>query len=226
MTRKTIAGLAVLALGVTGGLGAQVVPHQFQIGPRAGTISYDAASGIKSGTLMGVDAAYFITRNLGIGFVLDLSRPETDGSFFPAELTFGDTTFVYEVTQPLTIINVQLQGVLAFPMGRLAPFLTGGVGTYRIFMDPQAAKGNRSFTATSFSVGGGVNLRVAASSGFRLEVRDQIFSSFDRDRLNPVDPRFRPQRFQELVSTPPAEKSTVHNIAFALAFSFVPAAAF
>jgi hypothetical protein len=226
MTRKTIVALTMLAVGATGGLSAQIVPHQFQIGPRAGTIGFDNSSGIKRGGLLGVDATYYLTRGLGIGLVLDLSRPETDGSFFPAELSFGDTTFAYEVSQPLTIVNAQLQATFAFNAGRLAPFVAAGVGSYRIFLDPQVANGPRSFSNLSYSLGGGVNLRVGESSGIRLEVRDHVYSKFDRDRLNPVNARFAPLRFPELIPQPVAAKSTIHNIALLLAFSFVPAATF
>lgn len=226
MTRKTIVALTILAVGATRGLDAQIVARQFQIGPRAGTIGYDDASGIERGGLLGVDATYFLTPNFGIGFLLDLSRPETDGSFFPAELTIQDTTFVYQVTQPLTIINGQVEGVFALNAGRLSPFVTAGIGSYRIYLDPQVAGGPRSFTNVSYSIGGGVNLRVGESSGFRVEVRDQVFSKFDRDRLNPVNPRFSPSRYPDLVSPPVAAKSTIHNIALLLAFSFVPAATF
>jgi hypothetical protein len=226
MTRRTILTLATLAVGATGGLGAQIVPHQFQIGPRAGSISYDNASGIKHAGLLGVDAAYFINRNIGIGFLLDLSRPSTDGRFFPAELSFGDTTLVFQVTQPLTIVNAQIQGMVAFPRGRLAPFVAAGVGTYRIYMDPQAAVGPKSVSAMSYSLAGGINYRVAESSGLRLEIRDQIFSNFDRDQLNPVNPRFGPRRYPDLVTPPVAAKSTISNLALLLAFSFVPAATF
>jgi hypothetical protein len=220
--------LALVATGTTvaGAAHAQIVPRQFQIGPRAGTISYDDASGIKRSGLLGVDAAYFVTRNIGIGALLELSRPETNGDFFPAELSFGDTTFVYKVSQPLTILNAQVTGVIALPMGRLAPFVNGGVGVYRMYLDPQVAGGPESFSDMSLSIGGGINIRVGQASGLRFEIRDQVFTNFDRDRLNPVGPRFQPRRYPELIPPPVAAKSTIHNIALVAAFSFVPATTF
>jgi hypothetical protein len=233
MKRKTFAILATLALASAGGLGAQVVPRQFQIGPRGGSISFDDASCIQSSGALGVDAAYFLNRTFGIGFVLDLARPVTEGSCFPAEFSFGDTVFVYRVQQPLTVLNAQIQGVASFTMGRLSPFVAFGVGSYQMYLDPQVDGAPSSFSDLAYSFGGGVTVRTSETSGIRFEIRDNVFTNFDREKLNPIDPRFRANRtdpfytqprFPRLVTVPTDPKETLHNWTFMVAFSFVPAA--
>lgn len=200
----------------------QFEPHRYLIGARLGETSYDKSSGIDKGPMLGVDGTYFFNRSIGLGFMLDVTRPETKGEFFPAELTFGDTTFLYEVRQPLTIVQVGAQLVLQAPMGSFAPYVSAGAGWYRFFLDPAVSNGNKTFTHPMYSLGGGLNIRLSESSGLRFEVHDFVHTDFDRSRLNPVGPRFQPTRFPDAIVPPEAAKSRTHNIQLALAFSFVP----
>jgi hypothetical protein len=218
----------VLAVGTASFAGAQAVPGRFQIGPRLGGITFDDASAIEQGPLLGVDATYFLTSTLGVGVSIGLSRPETDGAFFPAEMSFGDTTFVYQVSQPLTIFTYSAQAVINLPLGPLQPFATAGLGQYRIYLDPQATNGAPTVDNFMFNIGAGLTLKVGQSSGFRFEVRNFVFANYDLNRISPVASRFAPRRFPDVVQIPDRtcydQKCTLNNIQFAVGFSFVPGA--
>ncbi len=52
--------------------------------------------------------------------------------------------------------------------------MTAGWGQYRLFLDPQAAREARTVTHGLLTFGGGVNLKLGASSGLRFEIRDDV----------------------------------------------------
>lgn len=223
MTRGRVVLSGLLLATMVSPAAAQFQARRYQVGARLGTVSFDKTSGIKDGPMLGVDGTYFFTSNIGVGFMLDVTRPETDGRFFPAEFTFLDTTFVYEVTQPLTVLQVGGQGVLRLPVGdRIAPYVLGGFGWYRFYLDPQVSYGPRAFTNTMTQVGAGLTIRMGENSGIRFEFRNIRMQDYDRERLNPVGPRFRPVRFPELVVAPEAPKNTASNSLLSIAFSFTP----
>ena len=206
-------------------LGAVAAPataqRQFHVGPRLGYTQFAAETAIESSPMLGMDAMYALSSNLAIGVRFDFARPVTDGNFFPAEMVFGDTTMVFGVSQPLTIFNYGAQ--LEFSTGgSFAPFLSGGVGNYRISLDPQVARGNVSHTDLAFTVGGGLAIQTSAGTSIRLSVQDLIFNNFDRARLNPVDLRFAPVLFPDAVPPQTPFEGVAHNIHVALAFSFTP----
>lgn len=215
-----------LLLGATAVGSAQVVPHRFQVGPRLALMQFDGVSGIENSALIGIDAAYFFTRNLAIGATVDFARPQTDKRYFPAELSFGDTTFVFQVEMPVTIWQYQVTAVGTLPMGSFSPFVTAGFGQYRLFLDPQAARNPTTVTHGLFSVGGGFTVRLGESSGLRLEIRDFIYRNYDLNELNLVETRFQPRRFPDVAPVPDRTcydaKCNLNNIQFALGFTFVP----
>lgn len=225
--RRTFLGLAgALALVTVTAAQAQVVPHRFQIGPRLGRLSFAEQSGLKASGLVGVDGVYFLTRNLGIGFSADFSRPQADGRYHPAEFTFFDTTFVYQATYPITIFQYQLMGVVTLGSGRISPYLTGGAGEYRMYVDPQSAAEARQISHTLVTLGGGVNLRLGGSSGLRFEVRDFIYTGYDLNEVNTVKSRFNPLRFPDVAPVPDDRcyRATckLNNLQIAFGFTFVP----
>jgi len=115
-----------------------------------------------------------------------------------------------------------LQGTFSFAVGRLEPYVGAGVGAVTVNNDPQQADDNASYTTGQFQVGGGLGFRVGRSTSVRLDLRDYVFTSWDRDRLNVVNPTFQNTLFPSANGNPPAEKSTVHNIRLAIGFSYVP----
>jgi hypothetical protein len=225
--RRSILGLAgALALASVATAEAQVVPHRFQIGPRLAWLNYASQSGLKGSGLVGVDATYFLSAKLGVGLSVDFTRPQTDGRYHPAEFTFGDTTFIYQATYPITVFQYQLMGIATLGSGSISPYLTGGVGQYRMFIDPQSAMAPRQVTHALLSVGGGVNVRLGSSGGLRLEVRDFMYTGYDLNEINTVNPRFNPRRFPDVAPVPNdkcyRETCRLNNLQFALGFTFVP----
>jgi len=217
MLRKILVGVALF--------GAAAAPataqRQFHVGPRLGYTQYASETGIESGPMFGMDAMLSLSNNLSLGFRFDFARPVTDGTFFPAEMTFGDTTMLFAVSQPLTIVNYAVTAEFSTG-GSFAPFVNGGVGAYRISLDPQVARGTTSFSELMFAVGGGIAIQTSAGTTVRLTVQDIIYNNFDRARLNPVDPRFAPRIFPDAVTPQEPFLGAAHNIHFALAFSFTP----
>lgn len=220
MFRQLVLGVAVSAC-VAGPAAAQATVGQFVVGPRIGYAKYDTDAGLKEAGVLGIDAVYHVSRNLAIGFTVDVGRPATDSSFFPAEMSFGDTTFIFAVSQPVTVVNYHLQAKVTTG-GSLAPFLVGSVGGYQVTADPQVAAGESNFRELGFSFGAGVDLSTGSSTSIRLEVRDFVWSDFDREFLYPVRQSQRPSRFPDVLPQPDPFRGTAHNIVASLAFSFTP----
>jgi len=222
MIRSRFVPLVALLAGLTAPAMAQVQRHQYEVSARVGTMNFDQSAAIKNGSVVGVDGTYYFTSHVGLGWYLDATRAVTDGSFFPAEFTFGDTLFLYEVSQPITVLHYGLQAVVTAGYRRISPYVAVGGGWYRFFLDPQVANGPKSFTKPMFALAGGLNMRLGAATGLRMEVRDAIHTDFDRDRLNPVGSRFQPVRFPHVLGPTVAEKGTTHNVQLSIAFSFAP----
>ena len=191
--------------------------------PRGGMISFDKASGIEPGVFVGVDLNYNVFNNLALGLAVEVARPTTRGEDFIAQIKYGDTTFLFEVTQPITVLTGGLNARAEFAVGtRLTPFLMGGVGMYKVYLDPQAASGHETFNGLLLNIGGGVNVSIREGIGLQLDVRDHIYTGYERDDLSPIAPQFRATRFVDDVPAPPEAKETVHNIVLSLGFSFRP----
>lgn len=203
---------------------AQADVHRFTVAPRGGYLHFDRASSIAPAAFVGVEATYAVTNFFTIGPTFAASRPSTRGEDFIASMSFADTTFLFQVQQPLGVFDIGLAASLRAPtmLGRVAPYLIGSVGTYVIYMDPQVMRGPRSFSKLSMAGGAGLNVRVSDRAGVMLEVRDHIFTDYDRTRLNPTSTQFQNSRFVEDFPAPPAAKSTIHNLAFSLGFRYVP----
>lgn len=220
MLRTMVMSFGLVAAVLTGPLAAQ----QFEIGPRLGYVKFQEETGLENAALLGVDTRYRVTRNLGVGFRLDVGRPGTDGQYFPAEMTFSDTTLIMQASAPVTLLQYQALGEFGIG-GTLGLFVNGSAGGYTLYLDPQATNGSNSVSEWGFSVGGGVRYNTGGGTSIRLEVQDLIMTNFDRGNLDPVEPRFRPVRFPDVVPTQAAYEGTAHNIYVALAFTFTPGGA-
>jgi len=122
----------------------------------------------------------------------------------------------------VSIVEASLNGTLRFPLGRLTPFVTGGAGVYTMFLDPQVNRGATRFGRLSGNVGGGFAMQLSERAGITLDVRDLIFTDYERARLNPTDGRFQNFQFPTEFQTAPAPKSTVHNFMISLGFMYAP----
>jgi hypothetical protein len=209
-------GLGIAAL-TAGPVGAQ----NFEIGPRLGYVKWKSETGIKPSAMMGVDAMFKISSRLGVGARFDVARPGTDNQYFAAEMTFGDTTLVFAVQQPLTVLQY---GALAqFETGgSFSVFARGGAGGRTISLDPQSARGRISTTEWAFNAGAGLRIRSGGGTSVLLLVEDLIYPKFARNDLNPVEPRFRPTRFPDVVPYQADYDGTAHNIYASISFVFTP----
>lgn len=206
---------------------AQAEPRQWTISPRAGYVSYQRESSLENTEFLGVDLSYNLSRMFSLGTNLSVARPQTRGEDFITSLTFGiptdgDTTYYFAVSQPVTVLDVGLNATARLPMDRFSPYLTAGIGSYSMFTNPQVNAESRRTSGLSGSVGAGINFRLGQNAGLQLDVRDQIFTKYKRDRLNPSESRFDETRFPEEFVAPPAAKETLHNIQFSIGFSFTP----
>jgi len=220
-------GVALASLALASAAGAQAMPGQFTVTPRGGVLLFDDAASIETGGALGIDAEYHFTRFFSIGTNLTYAQASTRGEDFIGRLTYGtvatgDTSFFFELTQPISIVDASLNGNLRFPTGRLAPFLTGGVGVYTLFLDPQVTRGDTRIARMSANVGGGLALQLGERAGVTLDVRDLIFTDYNRERLRPAGGRFQNYQFPTEFPTAPAPKSTVHNFMISLGFMYAP----
>lgn len=213
---------------------AQMESKQWIVTPRGGLTHYSKYAGIKNAPFVGVDAAYYVTPMFALGTTLAAGRSNTRGDYFLAALNFGlptdgDTTDYFGVTQPVTVFDAALNGTarmtLPFAMlNRFSPFITGGVGVYTLYLNPQVSRSPRRHSAMSANFGGGIDLNVGKGAGIQLAVRDLVLNKFRRSFMNPTDPRFTEIRFNEDIAPIPPAKSTIHNLQVSLGFSFRPSA--
>lgn len=223
--RRTISapGLALLLLLAAARPGAAQMSGQFQVVPSLGAIRFDQSSALETTGFLAVDAAYFLNSTLAVGLQFYAARPRTDGDYFPlAMLDFGDTTYLYSVAQRVTLVGAGAQVQLHYAVSGLDLFVNGGGGVYRFYMDPRRTQTVERLSGPSALVGGGVNYAVSEFVGIRLEARDVILMDYDRDRLDATLHYVRNNRMPEVTPTPPEKKDVIHNIRFALGFSFVP----
>ena len=227
-TPGLLLALPLVLASVAGPVGAQgPTTGQFTIAPGGGVMTFERASSIESGGSASLDAQYAFLPMLSIGTHVLVARAQTRGEDFLTRLTFGsvengDTTYIFSVSQPVNIVNAALSLTAQMPVARLRPYLTGGVGVYSVHLDPQVMAGESRFARMSGMLGGGIDFRLTESSGLRLDVRDVIFTNFDRDRLRPSDSRFLPVTRAEDLPAPPEAKDVLHNVAFTIGFSYTP----
>lgn len=227
-TLNVVVATALIAAPVV--LQAQQDTKQWVVTPRGGITRYAREASLKTSPFVGLDAAYYFTQMFAIGTTLSVGRSNSRGEDFVAALNFGtptagDTTQYYGVTQPVTMFDAAVNGTVRMPAGRFSPFLSGGVGVYTMYLNPQVTGSPRRLSNMSLNFGGGLDLQVGRGAGVQIALRDMILTDYDRDFLNPTDARFVEFRFPEDFIAPPEKKGTLHNLQFSVGFSFRPSAA-
>lgn len=224
-----LTGMALLAL--PSGARAQSEQRTWSVGVSTGAQAFAESSALTTSPMLAIEALYQITPRISVGPAIQFIRAETDGSFFVAALDFGaDSTRVFEVGQTLT--SLQYGGNIHFdlmPGNQLNPYVIGGVGGYTLYLDAQANDNFQRISHLMFQGGGGVRYAVTESAGVQLDVRDVIYTDFDRDLLNPVEERVRNCRSDGSCCFPDAERATtpdkqdmIHNIRFSIGLTYVP----
>ena len=213
--------------------------------PRLAYLAWDQAAGIQDPVLQGdlcdypeigmqcVGAGNNVTAGLSIlydlrsriraGVSFEVTRPVSNGTYFSAaELNTPGASRLVFVNQRLTMALFGAVVEVRPVESRLSPFLEGGLGAYVLYLDPAKSNGAERFTDLSLTLGGGIEIPIAAAAGLRLHLRDVILTGWDRERLNAVDPAFENTRFPDLVPAPPDASETLHNLWLSVGFSFRP----
>ena len=217
--------LAALLLGAAPA-GAQQEPGgRFQVTPYAGYLAFDGESALDPAPVGGLEVAYRLAGTLKVGFTVDYARTRVDGHKFPyAELNFGiDSTVLVAVHQPVSVLHAAALATLELPGRALAPYVAAGLGGATVFLDPQQADRPATVEDLVAQLGAGLVLRTGGALEARIDARDVVYTSFDREALNVVRPQNRNDRFPEL--NPPASpgEQTMHNLRFTLGLRYRPA---
>lgn len=229
---RRFASAAAVAAAAAGSAGAQSL-GQVTVAVRGGYVSFDKAASLDASPVMGLDAMYGINNWLSIGPSLGLGRPQTTGSHFVSVITYGvlnlgDTTYFYEATQPVNVLDGALNVRVQLPGRKLSPYATAGIGGYTLFLDVQANRGERHKVGLSFNVGAGLLYALSERAGLTLDVRSLSYTDYDRGILDPrndvVNFRSRVEEtlYAEDFKPAPRTKSTVTNFVFSFGFSYVP----
>ena len=247
-TWLTLLAGAVIATGSASTAWAQAIERgKFDLNLGGGAILHPNSSALQSvSPVLNLKGRFFLSENIGFGFSVDYARTETDDDIFPlAQFRFSlpDSTTFVALRQPVTLLHYQVQAVLGTSVGggTLFPYVSGGIGGYTIYLDPQQADGPTRQSDLLLSFGGAIKLKIAGTSSFELAVRDVIYTSYDRDELDPTPQRICRQtgELQFLGDVCPNERfpgldpersdpnwsgpqSTIHNIVLTASFSFIP----
>jgi outer membrane protein W len=231
---KSLTAVAAAALLVPVGAQAQTADDgDWEINLVGGTMLYAESSTLETGASIGLEALYRLNPRISFGPSIDYVRTNTDGTFYIAVMDYGISEFrVYEVGQTVAAFqyNASLR-VDLLPGGTLNPYLVGGGGMYSIYLSGEANDGATRITNPMAQIGGGVEYAITEATGIRLDVRDMVYTSWDREVLNPI--RMAHRNCSELSGcrVPSAERSnpvdhqdTIHNIRVSLGFTYIPGA--
>ncbi len=235
MNGKFAALLAAGGLTLTAaGLAAQE-PGRFQVTPAFGVMRFDRTSGLSSqekafstqkwayGSLT---ALYRVRSGLRAGLYVEGGRVSTDAFYYPLVLLrYSQTYKLDSLNQRVVVLSYGLAATYDIPLGgKLGPYLRGGVGRHSVFPDVQHTNSTSTVTGAEFSLGGGLDYKTGGGGLVRFEMVDNMWSNWDRDRLNPTDPAYQNTVFPEDnpagVTWP--KPSIIHNIRLMLGFTFTP----
>ncbi|MBM3908810.1 MAG: outer membrane beta-barrel protein [Gemmatimonadetes bacterium] len=230
--RRLIALVGALLLGGASA-GAQVQAKMFDLGVQFGQQTFDKATALESTPFVGLSANYELPWNplklaaknssFGIGLAVDVSRPVTDGTQFPVvAFDFGDTTFLYAVSQRITLVQAGLQAVAGVPIGKGRVYGLVGTGVYAMFMDARAERHNHKVTQPMATVGGGFNYAITSSIGLSAQARAVRFTQFDRSELDPTVGYIQDRRIRDALPAPNPTSKTPTNLQYAIVFQYIP----
>ena len=225
----TVSGLA---LGVAG-LPAQE-PGRFQVTPAFGVMRFDRTSSLSSSKTGlsrlwgygGLSALYRVRSGIRAGLYIEGGRVTADPFYFPLVLLRYNQNYKLDsLSQRVVVLSYGLAATFDLPLGgKLGPYLRAGVGRHSVFPDVQHTGTTATITGAEFSVGGGMGYKTGGGGLVRLELVDNMWSKWDRDRLNPTALAYQNTLFPE--DNPDgvgwAKPSIIHNIRLMLGFTFTP----
>jgi outer membrane protein W len=226
--KRVLSSMALLAL-TAAAVGAQVQPKRFSVTTRVGTVTPERAASLNVGGVVGLDTEYSFNRYVALGTSLDVSRSNTHGADFVARLRYGnastgggDTIYYQYLSQPVNTFNLGLYGVARYPIGKLAPFLMGGVGNYTMLLDTQVAGRAARKNDMSYTVGLGAWYALNERTGIQFDVRSLTMRKYDRAFLDPSSGKSPNTVFPEDFPTVPTSKTTAQNTVITLGFRYIP----
>lgn len=234
MTKRIMPlGLATAALVLLPALVGAQQAGQYAVSVLAGQTTYEDVAAIQSAPMAGIEAQYQPTSMLGVGFYVMGSRPTTDERYFPmSRLEFKDSVYHYLVNQQVVNIDFGVSASLRAGFGAFEVMGLGGAGRYVFALDEERSRSPQSipnqdddtFSGMEYMVGGSVGYNFGESGVIRLQVRDMIYTDYDRNRFDVSEPllsaRNVPHPNPDLLAA--ESKDTVHSIRLNLGFTFFP----
>ena len=226
--KRIFCAAALLAVAATSAT-AQVQEKQFSVTTRLGAMAPERAASINTSGLVGLDTEYALNKWFGLGVSVDVARGNTHREDFLARLRYGnaaggggDTIYYQYISQPVNTINLGAFGLARYPSTKFSPFLMGGVGNYTLLLDTQVAGRAARRNDMSYTVGGGLWIRLTERSGLQFDVRSLTLQDYDRGFLDPSQGRSPNTVFPEDFPSIPAAKKTAQNTMFTLGFRYIP----
>jgi hypothetical protein len=227
---KRLACTAALLALFTSVAEAQLAPKSFSVTTRMGMRTSEVAASLDPAAVIGLDTEYAFNRYFGIGTAVDVARGNVTNEHFLVRLRYGsagttggDSLYYQYLGQSTNTVSVNAFATLRYPGKRVSPFLMGGAGTYALLLDPQLYNAQRKINEMSYIGGAGVWLKLSEKAGIQLDVRNMVFTKYNRDLLNPAFERDEQNTpFPEDFPVPPANKSTVGNLTYTLGFRYIP----
>lgn len=227
---SVLVGLAAIALSAST-LGAQIQNKSFSVTTRLGAVTPERSASLDAGGLVGLDTEYSFNKYFGLGASLDVARSNTRREDFIARLRYGnpavgggDTVFYQYLSQPVNTINFGVFGLARFPIGKLAPFVMGGVGNYTMLLDTQVSGRAARKNDMSYTFGGGAWYQLTDRTGIQVDVRSLVLQKYSRAFLDPSNGRSPNTVFPEDFPSVPAAKNTAQNTVITLGFRYIPGA--
>lgn len=228
--RRIAHSLVLLALSA-GTLSAQIQPKRFSVTTRLGTVTPERAASMDAGGLVGLDTEYSFNKYFGVGTSFDVSRSNTRREDFVARLAYGnaaigggDSVHYQYLSQPVNTINLGAFAVARYPVGRIAPFVMGGIGNYTLLLDTQVAGRAARQNDLSYTVGGGVWFKLSERTGIQFDVRSLTLQKYNRSFLDPSSNKSPNRVFPEDFPAVPSAKNTAQNTVITLGFRYIPGA--
>jgi hypothetical protein len=214
-------------------LDAQMTPGEFLMSARGDWQTYANSAALDAAPAVAVEATYFLTPQIGVGFQVAAARPWTRGEYFPlgrhtywSQASANDTTILYVLNQQLTALDFGVQAEYRMAFDRLEPFVQAGVGRYAFYFDrqlqPQSDRDRRMMGGMAFSLGAGLGYAVSEGARVMISASDRIYRGYDREQLSLADRLLREDRFVNPLTPPPAAQDVIHNLRFSAGFSFAP----
>jgi opacity protein-like surface antigen len=227
--------LAAAVLMIAASAGAQMAPSTYGVGAHLGYTKFSKGAGLENAPFIGVDATYQTPWNplarlglqnsdFGVGFLFAASAPLTRGDQFPAvAMDFGDTTFLYTVAQRITLLQEGLKASAGYHLNStVRVYAFGGLGYYTMLLDARQNQAAKNITKQMQMFGAGADYALSETIGVRFEARAAIFTSYNREDLDPSVGYLRDQRIRDALPAPDGTWNRVWNPQFSLVFQYVP----